>query len=40
MTQVSQGQGQLWAATVTEVNQLFTSAQNPGNEIHKARRTG
>ena len=34
MTQVSQGQGQLWAATVTEVNQIFASGKNPGNEIH------
>ena len=34
MTQVSQGQGQLWAATVTEVNQIFASGKNPGSEIH------
>jgi hypothetical protein len=34
MTQVSQGQGQLWAATVTEVNQIFASGPKPGNEIH------
>jgi hypothetical protein len=30
MTQVSQGQGQLWSALPTEVNQTF----NSGNEIH------
>ena len=34
MTQVSQGQGQLWAATVTEVNQIFASGPKPGSEIH------
>jgi hypothetical protein len=34
MTQASQAQGQLWAATVTEVNQIFASGKNPGTEIH------
>ena len=34
MTQASQGQGQLWAATVTEVRQIFSSGSAPSTEIH------